>query len=64
MTIKPIAQTAVSAACPECGFKHEFPLEKGKNGKPFFTACSRCKAEFAVRFVPAMIYQAQVAGFR
>lgn len=64
MTIKPIAQTSVSAACPECGFKHEFPLEKGKNGKPFFTACSRCKAEFAVRFVPAMIYQAQVAGFR
>jgi hypothetical protein len=64
MDIKPVAQTSVSANCPECNFKHEFPLEKGKNGKPFFTACARCKAEFAVRFVPATIYQAQVAGFR
>jgi hypothetical protein len=64
MNIKPVAQTSVSANCPECNFKHEFPLEKGKNGKPFFTACVRCKAEFAVRFVPATIYQAQVAGFR
>jgi hypothetical protein len=64
MDIKPVAQTSVSANCPECNFKHEFPLEKGKNGKPFFTACLRCKAEFAVRFVPATIFQAQVAGFR
>ena len=64
MNIKPVAQTTVSANCPECNFKHEFPLEKGRNGKPFFTACARCKAEFAVRFVPATIYQAQVAGFR
>jgi hypothetical protein len=62
--IKPVAQTSVSANCPECNFKHEFPLERGKNGKPFFTACLRCKAEFAVRFVPATVFQAQVAGFR
>jgi hypothetical protein len=64
MNSKPVAQTTVSANCPECNCKHEFPLEKGKNGKPFFTACVKCKAEFAVRFVPATIYQAQVAGFR
>ena len=64
MNIKPVAQTSVSANCPECNCKHEFPLEKGRNGKPFFTACVKCKAEFAVRFVPATIYQAQVAGFR
>jgi len=64
MDMKPVAQTSVSANCPECNFKHEFPLERGKNGKPFFTACLRCKAEFAVRFVPATIFQAQVAGFR
>jgi hypothetical protein len=62
--IKPAAQTAVSANCPECRLRHEFPLEKGKNGKPFFVACTRCKAEFAVRFVPVMVYQAQVAAFR
>jgi hypothetical protein len=64
LTIKPVAQTTVSANCPECNFRHEFPLEKGRNGKPFFTSCTRCKAEFAVRFVPATIFQAQVAGFR
>ncbi len=64
MIIKQVTQTTVSANCPECNFKHEFPLEKGKNGKPFLTACIRCKAEFAVRFVPATIFQAQVAGFR
>jgi hypothetical protein len=64
MNIKPVAQTTVFANCPECNCKHEFPLEKGRNGKPFFTACVKCKAEFAVRFVPATIYQAQVAGFR
>jgi hypothetical protein len=64
MNIKPVAQTSVAAICPECNFKHEIPLEKGKNGKPFITACARCKADFAVRFVPATIYQAQVAGFR
>ena len=64
MDLKPVAQTSVSANCPECNFKHEFPLERGKNGKPFFTACLRCKAEFAIRFVPATIFQAQVAGFK
>jgi hypothetical protein len=64
MDIKPVAQTTVSANCPECNFRHEFPLEKGRNGKPFLTSCVRCKAEFAVRFVPATIYLAQVAGFR
>lgn len=64
MISKQVTQTTVSANCPECNFKHEFPLEKGKNGKPFLTACGRCKAEFAVRFVTATIFQAQVAGFR
>jgi hypothetical protein len=64
MDIKPVAQATVSANCPECNFKHEFPLEKGRNGKPFLTSCVRCTAEFAVRFVPATIYLAQVAGFR
>jgi hypothetical protein len=62
--IKPAAQTSVSVCCPECRFKHDLPLEKGKNGKPFFVACARCKAEFAVRYVPVMVFQAQVAGFR
>ena len=62
--IKPAAQTVVAACCPECRFKHEIALEKGKNGKPFFMACAKCKAEFAVRFVPVMVYQAQVAAFR
>ena len=62
--VKAVAQTVVSGNCPECNFKHEFLLEKGKNGKPFFVTCTRCKAEFAVRFVPATIYLAQVAGFR
>ena len=62
--IKPAAQTVVAACCPECRFKQELPLEKGKNGKPFFVVCTKCKAEFAVRFVPVMVYQAQVAGFR
>jgi hypothetical protein len=62
--MKPLAQTSVTANCPQCNFRHEIPLEKGKNGKPFFMACTKCKADFAVRFVPAMIYQAQVAGFK
>ena len=64
ITQKPVVQSSVTANCPECNFKHDFSLEKGRNGKPFFVACSKCKAEFAVRFVPATIYQAQVAGFR
>lgn len=64
MDSKPVAQITVAANCPHCNHKHELPLERGKNGKPFFTACVRCKAEFAVRFVPATVFQAQVAGFR
>ena len=61
--IKPATQATVAATCPHCNHRHELPLEKGKNGKPFFLACDRCKAAFAVRFVPVMAYQAQVAGF-
>jgi hypothetical protein len=64
MSTKPVAQTTVSACCPECNFKHEFPLEKGRNGRPFIAACVKCKADFAVRYVPVTVYQAQVAGFR
>ncbi|MBK5276243.1 MAG: hypothetical protein JJE30_14495 [Desulfuromonadales bacterium] len=62
--IKPAVQMSVSTNCPECRFKHELPLDKGKNGKPFIMTCAKCSAEFAVRFVPVMVYQAQVAGFR
>lgn len=64
--IKPIRtlQTSVAANCPYCNHKHELPFEKGKNGKPFFVACTRCSTEFAVRFVPVTIYQAQVAAFK
>jgi len=62
--IKTLAQASVTATCPHCNNRHELPLEKGKNGKPFFMACEKCTAEFAVRFVPVMVYQAQVAGFR
>jgi hypothetical protein len=58
------AQTVVAAECPYCGQKHEIPLEKGRRGKPFFHSCTRCKSDFAVRFVQVTIYQAQVAGFR
>lgn len=60
---KQVSQATVLATCPHCNQRHDLPLEKGKNGKPFFMACSRCGAEFAVRFVPVMVYQAQVAGF-
>lgn len=61
---KPTTQPTVAAMCPNCSYKHDIPLEKGKNGKPFFMACARCKVEFAVRFVPVTAYKAQVAGFR
>jgi len=64
MEKKPGAQTTVVANCPYCNHKHEIPLEKGKNGKPFFLPCVRCKTEFAVRFTPVTMYQALVAGFR
>lgn len=61
---KPDAQAVVVAVCPYCSHKNELPLEKGKNGKPFFAACARCEREFAVRFVPVTAYQAQVAAFK
>lgn len=63
-TAKPDAQSVVVATCPYCNHKNELPLEKGKNGKPFFTACTRCERDFAVRFVPVTAYQAQVAAFK
>lgn len=64
--IKPvkIIQAAVAATCPYCSHKQDLPFEKGKNGKPFFAACVRCSTEFAVRFVPVTMYQAQVAAFK
>jgi len=61
---KPAIQPAVVANCPYCNARHEMEAEKGKSGKPFFIACNKCTREFAVRFVPVTIYQAQVAGFR
>lgn len=61
---KPVAQAPVVANCPYCNARHEIPVEKGKNGKPFFMPCSRCKSDFAVRFVQVTVFQAQVAGFR
>jgi transcription elongation factor Elf1 len=61
---KPAIQLPVVANCPYCNARHEIPVEKGKNGKPFFTSCNKCKNEFAVRFVQVTVYQAQVAGFR
>jgi hypothetical protein len=66
MDLKPIkvSQMTVVASCPYCNHKHELPLEKGKNGKPFFVACTRCSTEFAVRFVPVTMHQAQVAAFK
>lgn len=59
-----ISQTVVAATCPYCSHKQDLPFEKGKNGKPFFAACIRCSSEFAVRFVPVTLYQAQVAAFK
>jgi hypothetical protein len=61
---KTVAQPPVVANCPYCNARHEIPVEKGKNCKPFFMPCSKCKKEFAIRFVPFTMYQAQVAGFR
>lgn len=61
---KPAPQTVVPAQCPYCSQKHEIPVEKGKNGKPFFITCTRCTTDFAVRFVPVTMFQAQIAGFR
>lgn len=59
-----IVQSVVPATCPYCSHKQDLPFEKGKNGKPFFAACARCSTEFAVRFVPVTMYQAQVAAFK
>jgi hypothetical protein len=61
---KQAAQSMVTADCPYCNQKHEIPVEKGRSGKPFFHICTKCKSNFAVRFVQVTIYQAQVAGFR
>jgi hypothetical protein len=61
---KAAIQTAVPAQCPYCGQKHDIPVEKGKNGKPFFVTCTKCTVDFAVRFVTVTQFQAQVAGFR
>lgn len=61
---KSAPQTVVPAQCPYCSQKHEIPVEKGKNGKPFFITCTRCTTDFAVRFVPITLFQAQIAGFR
>ncbi len=64
--VKPvkISQATIAATCPYCSHKQDLPFEKGKNGKPFFVACVRCSSEFAVRFVPVTLYQAQVAAFK
>jgi hypothetical protein len=64
--VKPvkIIQSVVAATCPYCSHKQDLPFEKGKNGKPFFVVCVRCSTEFAVRFVPVTMYQAQVAAFK
>ena len=59
-----IAQSVVAAACPYCNHKHDLPIEKGKSGKPFFVTCAKCAVDFAVRFVPVTVYQAQVAAFK
>jgi len=59
-----IIQAVVEATCPYCHHKQDLPFEKGKNGKPFFVTCARCSSEFAVRFVPVTLYQAQIAAFK
>ena len=59
-----IIQSVVEATCPYCHHKQDLPFEKGKNGKPFFVTCARCSSEFAVRFVPVTLYQAQIAAFK
>jgi NMD protein affecting ribosome stability and mRNA decay len=59
-----IIQSVVATTCPYCNNKQDIPFEKGKSGKPFFTTCSKCSVDFAVRFVPVTMYQAQVAAFK
>ena len=60
---KPVGQPTVVTACPYCSHKHDVLLDKGKNGKAFLMSCNRCSKEFAVRFMPVTVYQAQVAAF-
>lgn len=62
--LKPAPQTVVPANCPYCSQKHDIPVERGKNCRPFFVVCSRCGSDFAVRFAPVTVFQAQIAGFR
>lgn len=62
--IKPVAPHEVLAHCPYCNQKQDIPFERGRNGKPFFHSCIRCSVDFAVRFVPVTVFQAQVAGFK
>lgn len=64
LEMKPSPQTSIPAQCPYCNQKHELAMERGKNGKPFFVTCTKCAADFAVRFIPVTVYQAQVAGFK
>ncbi|MFA7404604.1 MAG: hypothetical protein WC007_11445 [Pelobacteraceae bacterium] len=59
-----VAQSVVSATCPYCNHKQDLPIEKGRNGKPFFATCPRCSSEFGVKFVQVTVYQAQVAAFK
>jgi len=61
--VKPVGPVTVVTTCPYCSHKHDVPVDKGKNGKAFLMSCSRCSKEFAVRFVPVTVYQAQVAAF-
>ncbi len=61
--VKPAGQPTVVTVCPYCSHKHDVLLDKGKNGKAFLMSCSRCSKEFAVRFMPVTVYQAQVAAF-
>lgn len=64
--VKPvkIVQSVVAATCPYCNHRQDLPIEKGKNGRPFFSNCVRCNTDFAVRFVPVTMFQAQVAAFK
>ncbi len=59
-----VAQSVVPATCPYCSHKQDLPIEKGRNGKPFFALCPRCSTEFGVKFVQVTVYQAQVAAFK
>jgi hypothetical protein len=62
--VSPPVQTSVPVDCPYCQQQQDFPVEKGRSGKPFFHICTKCREEFAVRFEQVTVYRAQVAGFR